>query len=333
MNKQTESSNEERAGMDHVGRLIRHVGGREAVPGERMERARKNVQAHWERVVAEQRPARKVSRQRLFAAAAGIVMALGVTVVVQQLGGAPEMPVPASVDRVLGEALIAGEPAGQGRAVGMNTEVVTGAEGRIALRMAGGQSLRVDTTSRVTIHSPNHVSLDSGALYIDTAFAEGPAPILVSTPMGTAQDIGTQFQVRLTATSMVVGVRDGRVEVAHAGRRGMEVEKGHYAEFDADGGHAQYVLAADDPDWSWIGTVAPEFEIEGASLEQYLRWYAHEAGVILDWADEASERNAAEARLSGSIAGASVHDSLEIVQRIAPFEYRLSQERLWIRVE
>jgi hypothetical protein len=158
-------------------------------------------------------------------------------------------------------------------------------------------------------------------------------PILVSTPLGTAQDIGTQFQVRLTGTMLVVGVRQGLVEVLQPGQQGLSVNKGYYVELDEDGESGPQKLQADNPGWDWIETVAPEFDIQGATLEEYLQWYTNERGLDLVWADKASQDNAKATVLKGSIAGIGVDESLVIVKQVAPFEHRLSTDTLWVKVD
>lgn len=319
--------------MDDVGRLIHHVGAREAVPEERLGRARLHVRAHWEQVVAENRAAKAPSRFGMLAIAASVVVALGASFVLWNLIDTPQVVSAANVDRILGDVLIADQAATRDAEITADTLIETGRESRIALRMAGGQSLRIDTASQVVVHSPNHVSLATGAIYIDTALAASVEPILVSTPMGTAQDVGTQFQVRLTGTSLVVGVRDGMVEVAQPGQQSLAVNEGRYVELDMNGERIESLLQSDDPSWSWIETVAPEFKINGATLQQYLEWFARERGVTLVWANAESEAKAENTTLSGSIAGISLEEGLLAVKRIAPFEYRFEGESIWVKVD
>jgi len=319
--------------MDDIGQLIKLVGAREAVPDERFERSRKIVREHWQHSVAEQRVENRPGRFRAVAMAAGIAMAAMTALLLLDLPNKAPANSMASVERVLGEVLVAGDFAGKGAAIAAETLVVTGQDGRIALRLAGGQSLRIDTESRVIVHSPDHISLQAGALYVDTAAAPEGSPMLVSTPLGTAQDIGTQFQVRVTGMMLVVGVRQGLVEVTQPGQQSLSVNKGSYIELATTGESGERPLRHDDPAWDWIETVAPEFDIQGASLKQYLEWYARERGLVLVWDDEVSRSNAEAALLKGSIAGTSLDESLLLVKQVAPFEHRISDDRLWIKVE
>jgi len=319
--------------MDMIGRLIHLAGAREAVPPERFERVRQNVHSHWQQVVSERRPTRRLWRLKNIAVAASIILVAGVTFMIWNLEYQPALRPLASVDRVLGQVQIGDEYARKNSEICADTPIETGPDGRIALRMSGGQSLRIDSSSQVIVHSPDHISLEAGAIYIDTAYSENAKPILVSTPLGTAQDVGTQFQVRLTGMLLVVGVRQGLVEVSQSGQQNLSVNMGYYIELGANGEKAQHALQADAPDWAWIESVAPGFEIQGATLAQYLQWYARERGLELVWADAQSESTAGATLLSGSIEGSGLDEGLLLVKLIAPFEHRISSGRLWVKVQ
>ena len=318
--------------MDDVGRLVHYAGAREAVDSERMELARARVAAHWDNVVAERRRGRMIARQRLLAVAASLVAAVGATFVYVQLTGTPAGIALAMVDRVIGNVAIANEPAAHDAAIEKDTLIETGNDGRIALRLAGGQSLRIDTESRLVVHSGNHVSLQQGGVYIDTEGAIDVLPVLVTTPLGTARDVGTQFQVRLSAAVLSVGVRDGMVQVATEDQQSLAVNKGRYLELASSGVKTERQVDSDDPSWDWIETIAPEFAIEGATLRQYLEWFSNERGIELNWEDGLSEQNADKIVLSGSISGETLNGGLEIVRQIAPFEYRIDGDSMWVKV-
>ena len=332
MNKPNENSSNGTNSMDDVGRLIHLAGARELVQEERFERSRQKVHMHWQQVVAANRRQRRPRKYNVMAVAASIAAVVSVSLLLWNMTYVPARNSLASVDRVLGEVMIADEVAGKGSVIGANSSITTGEHGRIALRMSGGQSLRIDTQSHVVVHSPDRISLESGAIYIDTALAAGESPILVSTPLGMAQDIGTQFQVRVSGMMLVVGVRQGLVEVTQPGQQSLSVNKGSYIELATTGESEEHPLQPDDPAWDWIETVAPEFDIQGASLEQYLEWYARERGLVLVWEDDVSRSNARAALLKGSIAGTGLDESLTLVKRVAPFEHRISNDNLWVKV-
>lgn len=334
MNGSMEQGSDRGNNSDDVGGLIKLVGAREAVPVDRFERARQKVHTHWEQVATEQRTAKHKKRSKLLALVASVAVAFaGGAYVLWSLPLTPQADSLASVDRVLGEVLIAGSVADKQSVLDADSPIVTSSDSRIALRLSGGQSLRIDSMSHVTLHSPNHISLQAGAIYIDTAFAAKDEQITVSTPLGIARDIGTQFQVRMTAAKLLVGVRHGLVEVYQPNKQGLSVDQGHYVELLASGAGEQRTLKPDDPGWDWIETVTPEFDIQDATLAEFLRWYARERGLDLVWVDEDSETNATATLLAGSIDSASLDESLEIVLEVAPFEHQVSGQKIRVKVE
>lgn len=319
--------------MDDVGRLIRHVGPREEVPALRIERSRERVRGHWEQVVRERQASVRRPRLVQFARAAGVVAVTGAALLLVSRWPAPAVTGVASVERIVGELRVDGQPVSAGSAIASGASISTGPGARAALRLSAGQALRLDTGSTIVLHASDRLSLDTGALYVDTAGARQGGTIQVETPLGTARDIGTQFQVRLASATMIVGVRDGLVEVGQPGRMARAVDAGRQVAFNADGGEDSEKLDTEDPSWRWIENVAPAFDIDGASLADYLAWYANEDGLELVWADESSRSRARRTTLTGGIEGVTPSESLEVVRRVAPFEYRREQGRIWVRVE
>ena len=319
--------------MDDVGRLIKLAGEREPVERERFERVRKNVHEHWQQVQQEQNSAPYSYQFRIIAIAASLLFVVGAVFIISKLPPAPEPDSLASIERVLGEVKIAGNPVIAGDVINTDTTIITGKDSRIALRMSGGQSIRIDAASRVVIDSANRISLDSGAVYIDTGLAPEKSMMLIATPLGTAMDIGTQFQVRMDGMVMVVGVRRGVVKILQDDQFKLEVDSGHSVELDVNGASASRALERNDPDWDWIETVVPEFDIQGSTLAQYLEWYSSELALDLVWIDEVSEKKAASTMLKGSINGTSLEQGLMMVKQIAPFEHDMSDGMFRVNVK
>lgn len=319
--------------MDEIGRLIHYVGAREPVDPGRMNLARERVGAHWESVAAERRAGRNRRRMLQFSLAAGIVVALGALFVVANRPEVAPLTVMATVENVLGDGLIANRDAEKGGSIAADTRISTAVDGRIALRLANGQSLRIDQASQLVVRSASHITLMAGGIYIDSDQAIAASTVQVDTPFGTARDVGTRFQVRLTDAALKIGVRSGLVEIGRNSRREFAVNEGSFLELGPSGRTGGGDLRSDDPDWLWIESIPPAFDLEGASLAQYLEWYAHELGLVLRWESNGAEQRASSVRLSGSIEGASLEEGLEIVRRIAEFDIREVDGALWISVE
>lgn len=318
--------------MDAIGRLIKLAGAREDVDRERHERVFANVRQHWQETIKEQARPTGHRRYRMMAVAAGTVLMIGTVFMLSKVQIIPQPEPLAIVERVVGEISLGGHLIGPGSAISTETSVHTGEDKRMALRLAGGQSLRINGSTELLIRSARQITLTTGAIYIDTAYATDNRPILITTPLGSARNAGTQFQVRMTGMSMVVGVRKGTVEVTQLNQDSLSVKKGHVVEFGESGQNASTPLSSDDPGWDWVETVVPEFDIQDKTLEAYLEWYANERGLEISWADTNSEIKARATILSGSILGRGLDEGLELVRQIAPFEYRLSSGEIWLRV-
>lgn len=334
MNNIKDENTQMKTESDDIGRLIRHVGERETVPAERLERSRQKVLGHWEEVVREEQRAKSTPRLITLARVAGIaaVAAVAMMLIGQAIAPAPEVTL-AMVERTTGDVMLDGEPIAEGQPITAESELLTAPGGRVALRMASGQSLRIDQQSAVSFNASDYLSLESGAIYIDTEGGSGTGQVQVETPMGIARDIGTQFQVRLTNSVLLVGVRDGLVEVDQPGQERHEVNAGFQVAFTSGSETETRALDTESPDWRWIENVAPPFSMDGASLADYLVWYAGESGLKIVWADDDSQRQASRTTLTGDLENTSVADSLEVVRRIAPFDYRVEGRQLWVEVD
>ncbi|MFZ2508167.1 MAG: hypothetical protein WAW79_06830, partial [Steroidobacteraceae bacterium] len=111
------------------------------------------------------------------------------------------------------------------------------------------------------------------------------------------------------------------------------VAAGRLRRIGAGGVGSELPLPAGSPWWAWVETVPAEFDIDGATLEQYLSWYARERGLELSWLDAASRENSTRVRLSGSIRGLGLDEGLRTVASIADFSYSLTGSALQVQVQ
>jgi hypothetical protein len=260
-------------------------------------------------------------------------MALGIALIVWQSPGGQHSMQLAYVDRVVGDVLIDGQAASSGDPLGTSSVIETMAGGRIAVSLANGQSMRVDNASRLLMDSADQLRLYSGGVYIDSGPAAADAHVAVITSHGVATDVGTQFQVRMERGHLRVAVREGLVELERPGNPVLEIDSGNLVDVSRTGDHSTVPVSGNDSLWSWVTSVSPVFDIEGATLEEYLGWYAREAGLALEWDSPASHHNAAQTRLSGSIRDMSLEEGFQLVRRIAPFDARVASSTLHVRVD
>src|SRR5262245_44405896 len=208
---------------EKIAGLLRLTGARPAVPGDRALRVKAAVRAQWRAGIRARRRARAVAA---LAAAAALAVVAGL--MWRAGAGKPPAQAPmARVEAVTGVATMGpmpGRPGGPGspRAIGAGHEVTvgsrieTGVDGLLALRLSSGASLRLDAGTRVAFDSLRSLTLEAGAVYVDSGAPgapAGPANIEIHTPAGRVREIGTQFEVRLIDAAVRLRVREGIVTV------------------------------------------------------------------------------------------------------------------------
>ncbi len=177
----------------------------------------------------------------------------------------------------------------------------TASDSRAALWLADQRSLRVDSNTELRLDSEASISLNSGAVYIDSDNRE-EAGIQIRTAFGTATDVGTQFEVRLEPDGMDVKVREGLVSLAR-GDEEYKITEGIVLSVGIDGGVSSASIAPFDPAWTWTQEIAPPFDIEGRRVLAFLDWVSRETGMTIRFADREVEQLAATTILHGAIEG------------------------------
>jgi ferric-dicitrate binding protein FerR (iron transport regulator) len=313
--------------------LLRLAGVRLDPSADRTARVRMAVHQEW-RTAGRRRTMRRraaIAIASLAAAAAFVLM------VREKAPPAPQSPPAASVatagrtegaplarrridDRVVGLRLHAGD------ALRANDAIETDATSRAAWTTADGSSVRLDRSSRARLVSQAVIELGEGAVYIATV--DGAAGFEVQTPLGTARDAGTRFEVRLGAASLRVRVRTGLVEL----RRGeATVRAGAGTEATvASSGMATRSVSIHGPDWGWISTLGSPFPIEGRSLSAYLEYLSAEQGWTVRYANARLAQAASTIILHGSVEGLEAEEAVGVALRTSGLQYRLREGDLLV---
>jgi ferric-dicitrate binding protein FerR (iron transport regulator) len=199
-------------------------------------------------------------------------------------------------------------------AVATRQVVSTGVDGAALLRLGPGLTLRLAANSRLALTGAGEVSLEAGSVYVDADPRHGTQPLTVATALGSVRHLGTQYSVSATGSRLEVAVREGRVQLAlSAGREPLQAQAGEALRVAASGEVERLAVRADDTRWAWLGAVPVPFELQGASLSAFLEWYARESGHAVSFAGPGDEARAREVVLSGSIAGLSPEEALQVV--------------------
>ena len=198
-----------------------------------------------------------------------------------------------------------------GEEVRADTVVETTENGRMALALGAGLSLRIDADSRIVVIGERVVRLERGAIYVD-ASGETSGPVLVHTPHGDVRDIGTQFEVRAERSSFRIRVREGEILVDNRGTE-TTARAGEALHVDRQGRYVRSAIPVFGPEWAWTSAIAPQFRLEGSTVQQFLDWMAREQGWRWRFADEDTARRAAGIVTHGSLEGYTPEEALAIV--------------------
>ena len=321
---------------DTVERLLRMAGHRPEVPARDAAIVEEAARLEWRRAVKERRrKAWMVRGGGLLAAAALVLLVLNRDLLI------PLQPdtvaTVATVEAVNGPVRAAsGEDAPAGVVSGAEllpgAVIETGpfgesvASARVAFRLAGGTSIRLDAGSRVRILAADRLALDRGAVYADSGAEPGRA-IAIDTPLGVVTDVGTQFEVRLddTASRLEVRVREGTVIVETPDdRHQISADGGRAVELtvSADGDATRRAVACYGPRWSWVHDASPPLGDDSGLVVDILEWAARESCWRLSYADPSLERRAA-VPLEGAMSGLTPEEAVALALPAAGLSYRL----------
>jgi ferric-dicitrate binding protein FerR (iron transport regulator) len=313
---------------DRLEELLRLAGRREPIPAERTERVRAAVHAEWQARVRSRRRTRALWG---LAAAAVVTLAVGIPAWRTIVSGPETEP---TVGRVVtvsrtawsrspatgGEVLTSRLRNGQVVVVG---EELSTDEGRVALRLDSGTSVRLDEHSRLRVLAANELALDRGTVYVDSGPEEGRVAVEIHTSAGVIRDIGTQFEVRARDDAIRIRVREGAV-VMRTSAGDHRVDHGNEIQVDAAGDVARQPIPIFGPDWGWLADVTPMMRLEGRSAREFLDWVARESGWELRFASESVEISASRIAVSGSVDHLSLDQVLDAVLPTCQMTYQVT---------
>lgn len=282
------------------------------------------VHRHWEK----SKPKQRIRRWAMpLAVAAAVIMAIAVVM-------QPPLPVPANVPigtiaRVVSDGAGGMLPA-VGHPIYPGESLSTGPGQGMSLLLSNAESLRIDEQTTLVVHAADEFRLVQGRVYADTGdFIYRDHGLIIETSMGSVTDVGTQFSVGTADESIVVAVREGRVDVnqeseqlvAVAGER-LRIHRNDGATFDT--------LTAHDPYWDWATLLAPAFDIENKSLLDFLRWAARETGRELVFETNELRMSAMRTDLHGSVSDFDPLEAVESVLATTKFKYRIEADKIVI---
>lgn len=313
-------------------RLLKTAGPRERPPVEIERAVRAELYAEWRTMLREGRGRRH--RFGAFALAASLaVAAVGAWIAGTQTAGTP-----AAVGTLAATVGDVRERSGRfagwramdgGDVVVAGRTLETGADGRAAIALAGGVSLRIDRGTRIAFIGPSRLRLERGALYLDSGAGQPqPGRLLVETPAGSVRHVGTQYELRLLDAGTQLRVREGRVEIRSPDGLVEQGRGGEQLVIFGDGRVQRGATPRSGPSWAWISDATPALDLEGMSLARFLAWAGRELGHDVELAGAVTEADVAAVVIHGSTAGLSPAEALEAVLATTRFQATLDGDRI-----
>jgi ferric-dicitrate binding protein FerR (iron transport regulator) len=290
---------------DPIATLLRLAGRRPGVSDEVTDRVRSAVREEWLHQV------RTRSRHRWLATAAAVVALTAAGIMTLRTTNHPTTrqtqvspAIVATIQSVNGGAIRGDRKTtvllDEGAHAYTGDTIETAVGGTTALTWSSA-TLRLDGGTRLRLQTAHRLFLERGAVYI--ASGNVPPHAVVLTPLGSVEDAGTQFEVRVTPDRVRIRVREGRVNLERDGARHSAVatpSTGIELDDDASGTITQHSIARSGAEWEWVVRAAPPIRLEGRTLRDVVDAVGHERGVAVDYSGDLA-RTSSSIQLHGAV--------------------------------
>lgn len=330
MNTHTDNHESTGAAEDSLARLVRMAGRRQDPPGE------VHDQVYAAAAAALRNKIRRRQRRRMGYAVAATVALVAVLIGVLQGGpgrSGDQSPDVALTDLVAGTVQIrgVGDTAwraieGPGTALTEGTSIRTAASSGLGLRLANGDSFRLDERTEILFESPTQVHLLAGAVYLDSGHSDGGAAEMeIQTPTGRVRHIGTQFELKYTMDALRLRIREGQVLLTYQTGE-VQAHQGDEISVGRDGRLLMSTVDAYGPVWDWVQALAPMPGGDQRSLASLLKWVERETGRKVHFARPDLEQMATETILHGSSRRMLPMEALSVMLETTDFHYTVTGE-------
>ena len=260
---------------------------------------------------------------------AGVAATFVIAMVTLSVPEPPAAEVAGTISRVVGSGTFSSEYP-EGSSVHTGEIISTGSAEGVSLLLARSESLRVDENTQLRVDAADQFTLLGGRVYADTGqFIFRDGGLKIASEFGLITDVGTQFSVATTNQSLVVAVREGRVDVQndsdrYAARMGERLTL-------AQGETASVIeLDTHDDYWDWIAPLTPAFDMSNKSLLDFLKWAARETGRDLQFESDESRMFAMRTDVHGSVEGLTPDEALEAILATTTVRYRIADDKIVI---
>lgn len=209
----------------------------------------------------------------------------------------------------------------------------TGKDAAIAVDWRSNGSLRMKGSTSLTLLDGERVALTSGQAYYDSRslFESEPTSIVIETPFGPIQHVGTQFLANVTASGVTISVREGRVTFGDAANNFI-INTGESAYIAPPNPPVVTRISSTDDAWSWVTGIAPARDVDGRSTREIIDWVARETGHSVEYLDDQAAAFADRDQLRG-IGDVEPLQALTVIPVATELEFDINSETIRIKLK
>ncbi len=323
---QSETDKLDKAKNVAIDDILKHADVREMASETSKARIKKELHSHWKNSIAAQQP-QPWNKKIPMALAASILFLSLVGLLFNNSNNSEGI----LLEQVRGniavfsnqQKAISAQPGSQ-LTLGSSIKTTSSGSATILLPMIG--NIRLDSNSQLTFNEMNHLLLESGRIYFESSDNANHSQIKITTNHGTIKNTGTQFEVQSQSNALSIRVREGSINF-DSNYGSQILQSGYQLKTLSSGTSQTNAIDTNDSSWSWIHALAPKFELEGKSLNQYLIWVRREYAVKIEFTQD-TEQQSRNILLHGDIESLELEQALKVVFSATRLKYEMSGKTL-----
>ena len=314
-------------------KLLAQMGSRTVPDVNKTAASKAAVRSHWQQTVQQNK--QQNQRNYVWAVAASIM--LMASLLVLNLNQTPENSAStllASVSSFTGDVQWQ-QANGDWQAlqnsdsINAGSVIKTAAQSYLTLTLTDQSEIRLAANSEI-MALPAVIELRIGQLYHDTDESITASPLTIQTSQGTVEHIGTRYLVSSQPDEVKVAVRSGKVKMTtHAqGLSEHLLSSNQLAVLNVNEDTVISDISSYDDLWDWTFMAQADFDLSNRSLYDFVQWYAHQAGLVVDWQN--TESSSKRVRLQGNIKNMSQEQAIKTVFYSTQYDYAIADGVLQI---
>ncbi|MDZ7924454.1 MAG: FecR family protein [Marinagarivorans sp.] len=214
--------------------------------------------------------------------------------------------------------------------INAGAHLTTQNDGLVAIQLTDNTKITLAKNTEIIVANAGLIRLVQGRIYVDSPDAN--TSIIVATPLGEIVDIGTQYEVNVTPTSLGVAMREGVTKITLAGKTlyGRVADGlGDAITVDTHLNVTKDKIATADDYWLWTQPAVADFNLHNATAHDLLHWASRVTGKKIIYASPQVQRTAEQTHLSGGyLAAQSISQVLPVLFKTTSLQVVEQREAL-----